>query len=48
MLHNTNNLYTGCSSTSWVCYFNSRVSNSIGYTTWYRTMTAQLMRTYFP
>ena len=48
MLHTTGSLYAGCSSTSWTCYFAGRVSNSVGYTTFFRTMTAQLMRTYFP
>ena len=46
--HNQNNLYSGCSSTSWTCYFAGMVANSISYATFYRTMTAQMMRTYFP
>ena len=47
-VYTTNNLYFGCSTTSYSCYFQGYVSLGSSYTTYYRAMTAQLMRSYFP
>jgi hypothetical protein len=42
------NLYLGCSSTSYSCYFVAYVSYFSRYTSYFRAISAHTMRSYFP